>query len=97
MTKIVINTDYGGFGLSTKATERLRELGVTTISEVDIPRDNPKLVRIVRELGTDANGAYAKLVVVEIPDGIEWTIEEYDGSEWISEAHRMWDKRGEIT
>ena len=27
---------------------------------------------------------------VEIPDDVEWQIEEYDGSEWIAEKHRIW-------
>jgi hypothetical protein len=44
----------------------------------------------VQELGEAANGQYAKLKVVTIPDDVEWTIEEYDGMEWIAEAHRTW-------
>jgi hypothetical protein len=28
--------------------------------------------------------------VVEIPDGIEWSIQEYDGLEWVAEKHRTW-------
>ena len=27
---------------------------------------------------------------VEIPDDVEWQIEEYDGTEHISEKHRTW-------
>ena len=30
------------------------------------------------------------LKVVEIPDGVDWEIEEYDGEEWVSEKHRVW-------
>ena len=30
------------------------------------------------------------LKVVEIPDDVEWEIEEYDGNEWVSEVHRCW-------
>jgi hypothetical protein len=30
------------------------------------------------------------LKVVEIPDGVKWQIEEYDGSEWVAEKHRTW-------
>jgi len=28
--------------------------------------------------------------VVEIPDDIEFVIEEYDGIEWVAEKHRVW-------
>lgn len=53
-------------------------------------RDDPALVQVVEELGDRANGSAASLKVVEIPDDVEWYIEEYDGSEWVSEAHRTW-------
>lgn len=53
-------------------------------------RTNPILVQVVEELGEKASGRFAKLEVVEIPDELEWEIEEYDGNEWISESHRTW-------
>jgi len=56
----------------------------------DIDRDDPTLVQVVKELKKKANGTCAKLEIVEIPDGVEWEIEEYDGNEWVSEAHRTW-------
>lgn len=55
-----------------------------------IPRDDVDLVQVVEELGERANDRWAKLKVVEIPDNIEWTIEEYDGIERIAEVHRTW-------
>lgn len=61
-----------------------------TIYERDIERDDPALVQSVEELGAAACGAHAELVVVEIPDGVEYVIEEYDGNEHIAEAHRTW-------
>jgi hypothetical protein len=56
-----------------------------------IPRDDQHLVRVVEELGTEANGHCAALKVVEIPTDVEWTIEEKSGGvEWVSEVHRTW-------
>lgn len=44
-------------------------------------RDNPNLILAVEYLGEQANGDHAELKVVEIPDGVDWEIEEYDGRE----------------
>lgn len=89
--KIVINTCYGGFGLSDEAMQEYKNRkGLTTDFLWEIERNDPDLVEIVEELGDEANGAFAHLKIVDIPDGIEWEIEEYDGREWISETHRTW-------
>jgi hypothetical protein len=61
-----------------------------SVYERDIERDDPALVQAVRELGEVANGRFASLEVVEIPDDVDWTIEEYDGLEHIAERHRTW-------
>ena len=53
-------------------------------------RNAPDLVSLVEELGSLANGRYAELGVVEIPDGVEWEISEYDGVETVEEKHRSW-------
>lgn len=127
MPKVVINTCFGGFGLSPKALRWLWEHGVkeigtpveeyfkndkaalkraltakegmfTTLSAdkkfalygSDLKRDNPLLVRVVEEMGKDSYGDYAELSVVDVPDGVEWGIHEYDGSEHVEEAHRTW-------
>ncbi len=58
--------------------------------ESDIKRDDPDLVSIVKNLKEEANGSFAELEVVEIPDNVEWEIEEYDGQEWVSEVHQTW-------
>lgn len=56
----------------------------------DVKRNDPNLLRVIEEMGEKANGACATLKVVEIPDDVDWQIEEYDGLEWIAETHRTW-------
>jgi hypothetical protein len=100
--KIVINTCYGGFGISKAAAQWLAERGCQdainnlasdhfyaySLSE---DRNNPLLVEMVETLGSKmASGFCASLKVVEIPDGIEWEIDEYDGAESIHEVHQSW-------
>lgn len=53
-------------------------------------RDDPTLIRVVEELGEEACGSCAELSIVEVPDNVDWHVEEYDGREWIAEAHRTW-------
>jgi hypothetical protein len=59
-------------------------------SDRDIARDDPILVKVVEKLGDKASGTVAKLRVIEIPDGVQWEIDDYDGNETISEIHRSW-------
>ena len=91
---IVINNCYGGFGLSDRAEKEYRKLASisndSSWSDRSIARDDPYLVKIVKELGMSANGAHANLKIVEIPGDVEWTVEEYDGVEWVAEKHRTW-------
>lgn len=136
--KVVINTCYGGFGVSLKAVQHMAAAGCEKALEVmknyqdevrafekykktrkleksykehrfywDIyikyktgvkfhghdfndDRANPHLVAAVEALGDDAAGEYAELRVVEIPDGVDYEINEYDGREHIAERHRTW-------
>ena len=92
---VVINADYGGFSLSEEAEARYKTMaGISDEDEgwwyVDIERDDPYLVQIVREMGSDANGTHATLKIVEIPGDVDWEIGEYDGNEWVAEKHRTW-------
>lgn len=106
VTRIVINRCFGGFGLSDSAMMEIADRKGWTlvqkgrsnyfkspedeIADSDIPRDDPDLVATVETLGEPSWGPYAELQIVEIPDDVEWTIEEYDGREWIAERHRVW-------
>lgn len=115
--KLVVNTCYGGFGLSRTAFLRLRELGhrgaleESDIGELwdkndpesgireghydsffsrSIDRSDPLLVRVVEELGDVASSRFAELEIVEIPDGVEYEICDYDGIETVHEKHKSW-------
>jgi hypothetical protein len=56
----------------------------------NIERTDPILIEVINELGDKADGMCANLEIVDIPDGISWEIEEYDGNEHIAETHRTW-------
>lgn len=53
-------------------------------------RDDLTLVEVVEELGDKASGSYGNLVVVEIPDDMNYVIDEYDGIETLHENVRTW-------
>lgn len=100
--KIVINKCYGGFGLSQAVYAELGikwdNYGYISNKHLGIESDNymayrqsPRLIAAIEKVGEDkASGGLAKVCVVEIPDGIEYDIEEYDGQESIHEKHRSW-------
>ena len=93
--KVVINNCYGGFSLSDAGIARYLELKGIEVPDKsfydrDIPRDDAVLIQVVEELGDAANGFAADLKIVDIPDDVDWEIEEYDGNEWVAEKHRTW-------
>lgn len=55
-----------------------------------LERTDDDLIAVVEELGEQANGRYSELEVVEIPDDVNWEIDDYDGIETIHEVHRVW-------
>ena len=57
----------------------------------DIPRDDPDLIKVIEKLGKKANNQFSDLKIVEIPDGTEYIIDEYDGLEHIAEKHKTWE------
>lgn len=76
--------DYGEFASQEQISE------TCFYPKTNIERNDPTLVEVVESLGKKANGDYAHLIVVEIPDDIDWDIEEYDGWESVVEKHRSW-------
>lgn len=120
--KIVINTCFGGFGISNKGVMRYAELKRITLyphkksrglgltyyytsplenghpkegtyfDDNSIDRNDPTLVQVVEEMKEESYGNFAELTVIDIPDDVEWQVEEYDGFEHIAEKHRTWGK-----
>lgn len=54
-------------------------------------RSLDKLVSIVEEMGQKAGAYGTSLKVIEIPDDVNWEIEEFDGQERIREVGRIWE------
>lgn len=80
--KILINTCFGGFGLSLKAIKMYNERTGRPLDEYAMAtRIDETLIKIVEELKHEANAEYTKLAIVEVPDDSYWCINEYDGSE----------------
>jgi hypothetical protein len=61
------------FGLhyATKLIENDSELNDNYFSSYNMERNDPLLVKVVEELGDEANGSCAELSVVTIPDDVE--------------------------
>lgn len=89
--KIAINTSYGTFSLSEKAIQRYKELSGGIEPDFCYKnRTNSNLVRVIEELGPYSYGYCCTLKVIHIPDDVRYSIQNYDGSEWIAEEHRTW-------
>lgn len=54
-------------------------------------RDDEDLIKVIEELGQkECSSEYSEIKIVEIPDDVDWIIQEYDGLEWVAEKHRTW-------
>ena len=100
--KVVINTCFGGFGLSDKAWDLLIERTGKSLDELkdeyiylgckkDGARSCPHLIAVVEELGEAASAEdYAELEVVELEDKHgRYQIDEYDGRESVYTPDQM--------
>ena len=98
--KIVINKCFGGFGLCKEVMDFLdiEDIIFCTNSSFDITSDNSeawradaRLIAAIEAVGVEKAGSYyAELKIVEIPEGVDWRIDQYDGMEHIYEVHRCW-------
>jgi hypothetical protein len=88
--EVIFDRDLSAPGEISATMRRLSGRYWETWIRSDKSRAHPLLIRAIEELGDRASGRCAKLAVVEVPDDIEWTIEEYDGMEHVAEVHRTW-------
>lgn len=75
--KIIVNNCYGGFSLSKEITDK-----ITFNRNI---RTDPELIKLIETKGSKyCSGAYADLIVCEIPDNVtDYIINDYDGIETI--------------
>jgi len=100
--KVAINKCFGGFGLSEAVFKELGfkwdGYGYLDNDSFGIKDDNylayrrnKKLIKAIEKVGEEkASGKMAMVRIVEIPNGVDWEINEYDGIETIHEKHRSW-------
>jgi hypothetical protein len=62
----------------------------TLFMDRSVERTDPDLICVVEHLGKAASGPCSELSIIDIPDGIEYEIDEYDGLESVEETHRSW-------
>lgn len=94
MLSVLINERHGGFRLSAQAIDEYNrrkgpDAPALRNGTTDVERTDPLMVRIVKEMDGLASGAYAKVVVEEIPAQYvkHFRIVEYDGWESIQILH----------
>lgn len=82
--KVVYNSYFGGYGLSEKAMKLYNERAGRIVEyDCDITRHDPILVSVVEELGEEANDRLSELAIIDIPEGYDYIIDEYDGVEGV--------------
>lgn len=53
-------------------------------------REDKTLIEVVEELGEKANTFYSNLKIVEIPDDLDYVIDNYDGIETLHQKVQEW-------
>ena len=95
--KVAHNICYGGFSLSDKAVSMLNDMkglkGKDKLSNYSygypdnskgLYRHDPDLIKVIEQLGEEANGRHSRIQIREI-QGVRYIIDEYDGIETVLE------------
>lgn len=89
---MICTKDFGDL-ISTEDNEIYEEFDESIITIYDLceKRSDKDLIEVIETIGTTgASSRSANLKIVEIPDDIEYTIDNYDGIESVHEKHRVW-------
>lgn len=86
MIKVLYNACYGGFGLSEAARILYKQkAGLAEdapLYDWYLERTDPILIETVEALGLELSSSrYSRLAIAEVPSGVKYRIDEYDGNE----------------
>lgn len=97
--KVVINRSLGDFRIPPQLAKELGWFCMFFNGSKDLPADydehtDPDLIagleRMIEEGVDVSKAAGTKLQIVEIPDNVNWYIDDRNGIETIHECHRSW-------
>lgn len=85
--KVLLNDCWGGFSFSDEFEDHINSITDSLINIHDLAeRHNQFIVEEAIKFGLDkASGICAELILVDLPDGCEYQIHEYDGMESIED------------
>ena len=57
----------------------------------EVRRDDPNLIKVIKELGEESFGDFAHLKIVKVPSRLQYKIIDYDGYETVTEQFRTFN------
>lgn len=88
--EFLFNPNWHNLSDEEKQKENKRFNSIYLSNRIEENREDKLLIQVIEELKEEGNGYCAELKIIEIPDDVQYKIEEYDGLEHISEIHRTW-------
>jgi hypothetical protein len=100
--KIAINVCFGGFSVSEEVYKELgikwdgygflgnKDFGICSDDYLAF-RSNTKFIEAIEKVGINqSSGCSSKIKIIDIPGGIDYYIDDFDGNETIHEIHNSW-------